>query len=133
MTNEKTSLKNVTPAGDSNTSHETNQSKINSTFFQSVLNNKFLVTMVVVVLGAGVMAYTANPVASSNQLHLGDYAAIVDGSKGGGFTDSKNGGITGDGIRCMACPGGISKHPPSPSICTCDPPTGDPDCACPSL
>mmetsp|Transcript_22341 Transcript_22341/g.23897 ORF Transcript_22341/g.23897 Transcript_22341/m.23897 type:complete len:107 (+) Transcript_22341:335-655(+) len=62
------------------------QGKIQSTFLQSVLSNKFFVVLVVVVLGTGLMAYNATPVPSSNQLRLGDYAAIVDGSNGGGIT-----------------------------------------------
>jgi len=74
-----------------------NQGKIQSTLLKTVRNNKFFVTLVVVLLATGVMAYTANPVASPNQFHLGEYAAIVDGSKGGGYTGSKNGGTTGDG------------------------------------
>jgi len=74
-----------------------NQGKIQSTFVQSVRSNKFFVTLVLVVLATGVMAYNANPVASSNQLRVGNYAANVDGSKGGGFTGNKNGGVTGAG------------------------------------
>jgi len=69
-----------------------NQGKIQSTFLQSVLSNKLLITLVVVVLGTGVVAYNANPVPSSNQFRFGDYAAIVDGSKGGGFNGAENGG-----------------------------------------
>jgi len=87
------------------------QGKIQSTFLQSVLSNKFTVAFVVVLLGTGLMAYNANPIASSNQPHFGDYAAIVDGSKGGGVTGTENGGITGDGIKCLACP--PPKAPPS--------------------
>jgi len=92
MPTENTSLKHTTPAGDSNTS---------TTFLQSVLSNKFVVVLVVVVLGTGLMAYNANPVASSNQFRLGDSAASVDGSKGGGFTGSKNGGVSFGGELCM--------------------------------
>eukprot|EP00751_Fragilariopsis_kerguelensis_P015019 CAMPEP_0170780160 /NCGR_PEP_ID=MMETSP0733-20121128/13409_1 /TAXON_ID=186038 /ORGANISM="Fragilariopsis kerguelensis, Strain L26-C5" /LENGTH=124 /DNA_ID=CAMNT_0011123897 /DNA_START=71 /DNA_END=445 /DNA_ORIENTATION=- len=77
------------------------QGKIQSTFLQSVLSNKFFVTLVVVVLGTGVMAYNANPVASSNQFRLSNSAASVDGSKGGGFTGSKNGGVSFGGELCM--------------------------------
>jgi len=77
------------------------QGKIQSTFLQSVLSNKFFVVLVVVVLGTGLMAYNANPVASSNQFRLGDSAASVDGSKGGGFTGSKNGGVSFGGELCM--------------------------------
>jgi len=79
----------------------TNQGKIQSTFLQSVLSNKFFVTLVVVVLGTGVMAYNANSVASSNQFRLSNSAASVDGSKGGGFTGSKNGGVSFGGELCM--------------------------------
>jgi len=68
------------------------QGKIQSTFLQSVHSNKIIVTLVVVVLAIGLMAYNANPVASSNQLRVGNYAAILDRSKGGGFTGSENGG-----------------------------------------
>jgi len=59
----------------------TNQGKIQSTILQSIISNKMFVTLVVVVLFTGVMAFSANTVAS---------AAIVDGSKGGGFTGSEN-------------------------------------------
>jgi len=79
-----------------------NQDKIQSTFLQSVLSNKFIVVLVVVVLGTGLMAYNTNPVFSSNQFRLKDYAAIVDGSKGGGITGSKNGG--------EAISGGVNFH-----------------------
>jgi len=64
------------------------QVKIQSTFLQSVLSNKFVVVLVVVVLGTCLVAYNANPIPSSSQFHLGNYAANVDGSNGGG-------GITG--------------------------------------
>ena len=57
--------------------------KIQSTFLQSVLSNTLFVVLAVVVLATGVMAYTANSVASFDQLHLGQYAAAVDGSKVG--------------------------------------------------
>mmetsp|Transcript_11278 Transcript_11278/g.12667 ORF Transcript_11278/g.12667 Transcript_11278/m.12667 type:complete len:118 (+) Transcript_11278:1-354(+) len=70
-----------------------NQGKIQSTLLQSVLSNKFAVALVLVVLATGLMAYNVNP--SSNQFRLGEYAVIVDGSKGGEFTGSKSGGITG--------------------------------------
>jgi len=82
-----------------------NQGKIQSTFLQSVLNNKFVVVLVVVLLGTGLVAYHAKPVPSSNQFHLGDYAAIVDGSKGGGITGGENFGGTDSGIPiwCTAC------------------------------
>jgi len=75
-----------------------NQGKIQSTFLQSVLSNKLFVVLVVVVLGTGLMAYNANPVPSSSQFRLGDYAAIVDGSKGGGLTGSNGGFSTKDGF-----------------------------------
>jgi len=72
------------------------QGKIQSTFLQSVLSNKFVVVFVVVVLGTGLVAYNANPIHSSNQFHLRDYAAIVDGSKGGGgITGTENIVVTG--------------------------------------
>ena len=71
------------------------QGKMQSTFFQSVLNNIFVVVLVVVVLGTGLVAYNANSVPSSNQYRLGNYAAIVDVSKGGRFTGSENGSVTG--------------------------------------
>ena len=67
-----------------------NQGKIQSTCFDTVRSNNFFVAWVVVVLATGVMAYTANSVASSNQFRAGNYAAIVDGSKGGGITGSEN-------------------------------------------
>jgi len=77
------------------------QGKIQSTFLQSVLSNKFSVVLVVVLLGAGLVAYHANPGPSSHQLRFGDYAASVNGNKGGGFSGAKNGGITGEGNgRC---------------------------------
>merc|ERR1712238_64095 len=75
-----------------------NQGKIQSTFLQSVLSNKFIVVLVVVVLGTGLMAYNANPVPSSNQFRLGDYAVIVDGSKGGGITGTESVEELGGGI-----------------------------------
>jgi len=78
------------------------QGKIQSTFLQSVLSNKFSVLLVVVVLGTGLMAYNANPVPSSNLFRLGEYTAIVDGSKGGGFTGNQNGGTSGGGRACGA-------------------------------
>ena len=56
--------------------------------------------MVFVVLATGVMAYTANPVASSNKFRLGDSAAIVDGS-GGGITGTENGVATGGWVLCL--------------------------------
>jgi len=80
----------------------TSQGKIQSTFLQSVLSNKFSVALVVVVLGTGLVAYNANQVPSSIQFRLGDYAAIVDGSKGGGFTGNQNGGASGGGRMCNA-------------------------------
>jgi len=73
-----------------------NQGKIQSTFLQSVLSNKFSVALVVVVLGAGLVAYNVNPVSSSNQLRFGDYAANVNGSKNGGFTSFGSGGKIGE-------------------------------------
>lgn len=58
-----------------------------STFLQSVLLNKLLVTLVIVVLGVGLMAYAAtNPVATTTTSLL-----RLDG-KGGGITGSGNGG-----------------------------------------
>jgi len=86
------------------------QGKIQSTFLQSVLSNKFTVAFVVVLLGTGLMAYNANPIASSNQPHFGDYAAIVDGSKGGGLTGSNNGGTDKDGCNCGWGPMIHGKH-----------------------
>jgi len=74
-----------------------NQGKIQSTFLQSVRNNKFFVTLVAVVLATGIMAYNTNPVSSSNQFRVGNYAVIVDGSKGGGIIGSENGVVTGGG------------------------------------
>jgi len=72
------------------------QGKIQSTFLQSVRSNKFFIALVVVVFGAGLMAYNANQVPSSIQFRLGDYAAIVDGSKGGGgITGTENIVVTG--------------------------------------
>eukprot|EP00751_Fragilariopsis_kerguelensis_P009119 CAMPEP_0170805180 /NCGR_PEP_ID=MMETSP0733-20121128/31222_1 /TAXON_ID=186038 /ORGANISM="Fragilariopsis kerguelensis, Strain L26-C5" /LENGTH=124 /DNA_ID=CAMNT_0011159523 /DNA_START=127 /DNA_END=501 /DNA_ORIENTATION=- len=73
------------------------QGKVQSTFLQSVLSNKLVVAFVVVVLGTGLMAYNTYPVPPSNQFRLGEYAAIVDGSKGGGFTGTKNGGASNSG------------------------------------
>merc|ERR1712238_533135 len=66
-----------------------NQGKTQSTFLQTVRSNKFFVTLVAVVLATGIMAYTATPVPSSTQFRLGDYSAIVDGSKGGGITGTE--------------------------------------------
>jgi len=77
------------------------QDKIQSTFLQSVLSNKFAVAFVVVILGTGLVAYNANPVPPSNRIRVEEYAAIVDGSKGGGFTASENGGE--DGAGCWSC------------------------------
>eukprot|EP00751_Fragilariopsis_kerguelensis_P013251 CAMPEP_0170775950 /NCGR_PEP_ID=MMETSP0733-20121128/10879_1 /TAXON_ID=186038 /ORGANISM="Fragilariopsis kerguelensis, Strain L26-C5" /LENGTH=123 /DNA_ID=CAMNT_0011118837 /DNA_START=73 /DNA_END=444 /DNA_ORIENTATION=- len=74
-----------------------NQGKIQSTFLQSVRNNKFFVTLVAVVLATGIMAYNTNQVPSSNQFRVDNYAAIVDGSKGGGIIGSENGVVTGGG------------------------------------
>jgi len=79
-----------------------NQGKIQSTFLQSVLSNKLFVVLVVVVLGTGLMAYNANPVPSSSQFRVGDYAANVDGSKGGGITGSDGGDSSGGGRQCNA-------------------------------
>jgi len=73
------------------------QGKIQSTFLQSVLSNKFAVAFVVVLLGTGLMAYNANPVPPASQFRLGDYAAIVDGSKGGGLTSENGGNLQGGG------------------------------------
>jgi len=74
-----------------------NQGKTQSTFLQTVRSNKFFVTLVAVVLATGIMAYTATPVPSSTQFRLGDYSAIVDGSKGGGITGTENGDELGGG------------------------------------
>mmetsp|Transcript_13441 Transcript_13441/g.15189 ORF Transcript_13441/g.15189 Transcript_13441/m.15189 type:complete len:138 (-) Transcript_13441:194-607(-) len=74
-----------------------NQGKIQSTFLQSVRKNKFFVKLVAVVLAIGIMAYNTNPVPSSNQFRVGNYAAIVDGSKGGGIIGGENGVVTGGG------------------------------------
>jgi len=63
-----------------------NQGKIQSTLLQSVLSNNLTVASVLVVLGTGVMAYNTNPVPSSTLFRLGDYSAILDGSKGGVVT-----------------------------------------------
>jgi len=66
------------------------QGKIQSTFLQSVLSNKFAVALVVVFLGTGLMAYNANPVPASSQFHSENYAAMVDGSySGGGITGTE--------------------------------------------
>jgi len=54
-----------------------NQDKIQSTFLQSVLSNKVVITSVLVVLATGVMAFSANPVAT--------YAATADVSITGGI------------------------------------------------
>jgi len=80
-----------------------NQGKIQSTFLQSVLSNKFAVAFVVVLLGTGLVAYNANPVPSSNQINLQEYAASDDGIKSGGITGSENGGVTSGGFRCSTC------------------------------
>merc|ERR1712194_444667 len=77
------------------------QGKIQSTFLQSVLSNKFAVAFVVVILGTGLMAYNANPVPPASQFRLGDYAAIVDGGEGGGITGSNGGFSTKDGTGFM--------------------------------
>ena len=70
-----------------------NQSKIQSTFLQIVCSKKIVVTLIVVVLATGVLTYTTNSVAiSSHQLRVCDYAAIVDGSKSGGFIGIEKGG-----------------------------------------
>jgi len=67
------------------------EGKIQSTFLQSVRSNKFFIAFVVVVFGTALMAYNANRFPSSHQLRLGEFAASVDGSKGGG-------GVTGTEI-----------------------------------
>jgi len=72
------SLDSTLPSGNTIT---TNQGKIQSTILQSIVSSKMFVTLVVVVLFPGVMAYNANTDAS---------AAIVNGTKGVGFTGSKN-------------------------------------------
>jgi len=77
------------------------QGKIQSTFLQSVLSNKFAVVLVVVVLGIGLMVYNTNPVPASSQLRLGNSAAIVDGSNGGGFTSEI--GAADGGCYCGPC------------------------------
>jgi len=79
-----------------------NQGKIQSTFLQSVLSlsNKLTVALVLVVLGTGVMAYNANPVPSSTLFRLGDYSAILDGSKGGVVTGSSVKIGPGCGMQC---------------------------------
>mmetsp|Transcript_13442 Transcript_13442/g.15191 ORF Transcript_13442/g.15191 Transcript_13442/m.15191 type:complete len:123 (-) Transcript_13442:150-518(-) len=74
-----------------------NQGKIQSTFLQSVRKNKFFVKLVAVVLAIGIMAYNTNPVPSSNQFRVGNYAAIIDGGKGGGIIGNENGVVTGGG------------------------------------
>jgi len=79
------------------------QGKIQSTFLQSVLSNKFFVLLVVVVLGTGLVAHNANPVPTSNQFRLGDYAANLNGSKGGGITGSDGGAITTGACCCSVC------------------------------
>eukprot|EP00751_Fragilariopsis_kerguelensis_P012388 CAMPEP_0170781424 /NCGR_PEP_ID=MMETSP0733-20121128/14193_1 /TAXON_ID=186038 /ORGANISM="Fragilariopsis kerguelensis, Strain L26-C5" /LENGTH=132 /DNA_ID=CAMNT_0011125465 /DNA_START=34 /DNA_END=433 /DNA_ORIENTATION=+ len=56
--------------------------QMQSTFLKSVLNNKLVVTLVVVVVGMAY--YSTTPVTSPYE--FGDYGAIVDGSKGGGIT-----------------------------------------------
>jgi len=86
-----------------------NQGKIHSSFLQSVLSNKLFVVLVVVVLGTGLMAYNANPVPASSQFRLGNYAAIVDGSKGGGLTSFENGEVEEGGNRNLCEPFGIKK------------------------
>mmetsp|Transcript_63543 Transcript_63543/g.71031 ORF Transcript_63543/g.71031 Transcript_63543/m.71031 type:complete len:125 (-) Transcript_63543:89-463(-) len=82
------------------------QGKIQSTFLQSVLSNKFAVAFVVVLLGTGLMAYNANPVPPASQFRLGDYAAIVDDSKGGGITGTESAGCNWYIIGC--CPSWFS-------------------------
>merc|ERR1712238_398205 len=69
-----------------------NQGKIQSTFLQSVLSlsNKLTVAL----------AYNANPVPSSTLFRLGDYSAILDGSKGGVVTGSSVKIGPGCGMQC---------------------------------
>ena len=57
----KKSLDRALISGDMTT---TNQGKSQSTFLGTVGSNRFFVALVLVVLAAGVMVYTANPVAS---------------------------------------------------------------------
>mmetsp|Transcript_4565 Transcript_4565/g.5127 ORF Transcript_4565/g.5127 Transcript_4565/m.5127 type:complete len:115 (+) Transcript_4565:34-378(+) len=85
--------------------------QMQSTFLKSVLNNKLVVTLVVVVVGMAY--YSTTPVTSPYE--FGDYGAIVDGSKGGGFSGSENGGTVGGScvalcrcclplLGCLPCP-----------------------------
>eukprot|EP00751_Fragilariopsis_kerguelensis_P043872 CAMPEP_0170994248 /NCGR_PEP_ID=MMETSP0736-20130129/10841_1 /TAXON_ID=186038 /ORGANISM="Fragilariopsis kerguelensis, Strain L26-C5" /LENGTH=132 /DNA_ID=CAMNT_0011420091 /DNA_START=80 /DNA_END=478 /DNA_ORIENTATION=+ len=92
------------------------QGKIQSTFLQSVLSNKFTVAFVVVLLGTGLMAYNINPVPPSNRFSLGEYAAIVDGSKGGGFTASENGNEDGGGSVNCPWPYHCRDEDPDPNL-----------------
>jgi len=62
-----------------------------------------LVVVLVVVLGIGLVAYNANPVPSSNQFRLGDYAAIVDGNKGGVITSENGGELQDNADFLMGC------------------------------
>mmetsp|Transcript_11734 Transcript_11734/g.12790 ORF Transcript_11734/g.12790 Transcript_11734/m.12790 type:complete len:118 (+) Transcript_11734:102-455(+) len=82
------------------------QGNIQSTFLQSVRSNKFFIALVVIVFGTGLMAYNANQVPSTQQFRLGDYAATVDGSKGGGgITGTEN--VDNDGLCCRGDPRGL--------------------------
>mmetsp|Transcript_14482 Transcript_14482/g.16771 ORF Transcript_14482/g.16771 Transcript_14482/m.16771 type:complete len:126 (+) Transcript_14482:38-415(+) len=81
------------------------QGKIQSTFLQSGRSNNFFIVLVVVVFVTGLMAYNANPVTSFNQLRLGDYAATVGGSKGGGGITGTENFETGGGWRYGCCCG----------------------------
>eukprot|EP00751_Fragilariopsis_kerguelensis_P030306 CAMPEP_0170927152 /NCGR_PEP_ID=MMETSP0735-20130129/13327_1 /TAXON_ID=186038 /ORGANISM="Fragilariopsis kerguelensis, Strain L26-C5" /LENGTH=120 /DNA_ID=CAMNT_0011327605 /DNA_START=29 /DNA_END=391 /DNA_ORIENTATION=- len=94
----ETSLKDksVDPARISGDMATPNQGKSQSTFLQSVLSNKFIGVLVVVVLGTYLMAYNAIPVPFSNQFRLGEYAAIVDGSNGGRITDPESKNLGGN-------------------------------------
>jgi len=92
-----------------------NQGKSQSTFLQTVCSNKFFVTLVAVVLATGIKAYTATPVPASTQFHLGDYSAIVDGSKGGVITSGDVFELGNGGQCCGPCCGCAPDMIPTPS------------------
>jgi len=94
-----------------------NQDKIQSTFLQSVLSNKFVITLVLVVLTTGAMAFSANPVAN--------YATTADVSITGGITgtgggEGGEGGAPGSWCRGPNCRGQLLEKCCGPNgECTC--------------
>mmetsp|Transcript_26602 Transcript_26602/g.29815 ORF Transcript_26602/g.29815 Transcript_26602/m.29815 type:complete len:124 (+) Transcript_26602:71-442(+) len=85
--------------------------QMQSTFLKSVLNNKLVVTLVVVVVGMAY--YSTTPVTSPYE--FGDYGAIVDGSKGGGITGTSI--IESSGCSLIPCSIGCTSGQPACWLC----------------